>query len=766
MKRVLPWRAIWASAAAAVAAALLIPFYQANRLAGPIRTRLEQSLGRKVEIGGVHIRILGGPGFSVDKVVIHEDPTLGSEPLAYVETLEASASWLALLGGRLDLSELRLVNASINLQTRTSAWKFPKFLSRVSLSGARVNFKTGDLKSVVYLSNANLEIYRRSEKELGVRFSAEPARSDRPAHGFGSLRGEGRLRTGAEPILNLGLNLDRSAISDILVLTQGHDPGLGGFVTARARLSGALSKLAIQGDLQLQDLARWSWLVPGGQSGGLGFRGLLDLPGVSLDLEVPRTESLPVSVRFRANGDRGVTRWGVSAVLDHLPIASALRLARQTELPVPAIRAVEGSVVGAIGYDPTGGLQGSLKLVGIGGSLPDNSSLRIAEAGVVLSRDRIELEPARVTLRERDTVVVEARYEAGGNALDCKIQSRGIPAAVFRGAWNAVLDDPLPDLLESVRGGDWRGSLRFTRSRGAAGNWQGAVELTGASLALPGFAVPPEISARILLNGRRLEMQGFTAGVSGVKLIGNYWFNPDARTPHRLDITIPEAGWAEMEAILEPALRRQRGFLTRTLRRGSVTIPAWLAARRVAGVLRIEEFSLGDLVLADLRTRYAWNGPECIFDEIEVSAWEGSLGGRLELDTARPEPLYRGQFRFRDIPWQGGRLDAEARLQTSGTGESLVAGLTGDGRFEGRALSIPPDSELRRVAGVFRLRPGMAGPRLELREMEAILGSDTLLGRGDSALDGSVQAELAGGGRQLRLAGKLSPFQLEIVPAR
>ncbi|MGH9673898.1 MAG: hypothetical protein ACRD44_12015, partial [Bryobacteraceae bacterium] len=340
MKRRLPWRAIWACAAAAVAAALLIPFYQANRLAGPIRARLEQSLGRKVEIGGVHVRIIGGPGFSIDKVVIHEDPALGSEPFAYVETLEASASWMALLGGRLDLSELRLVNASINLQTRTSAWKLPKFLSGVSLRGARVNFKTGDLKSVVYLSNADLEIYRRSEQELGVRFSAEPARSDRPAHGFGSLRGEGRLlRTGAEPVLNLALNLDRSAISDILVLTRGRDPGLGGFVIARARFSGPLSRLAIQGNLQLQDLARWSWLVPADQTGGLEFRGHLDLPGESLDLEVPRTEALPVSVRFRAHDERGVTRWGLSAVLDHLPIASALRLARQTELPVPAIRA-------------------------------------------------------------------------------------------------------------------------------------------------------------------------------------------------------------------------------------------------------------------------------------------------------------------------------------------------------------------------------------------------------------------------------------------
>ena len=45
---------------------------------------------RRVELGKVHFNLFKGPGFSVDSVIIHEDPAIGAEPIVYI--LQGSGS--------------------------------------------------------------------------------------------------------------------------------------------------------------------------------------------------------------------------------------------------------------------------------------------------------------------------------------------------------------------------------------------------------------------------------------------------------------------------------------------------------------------------------------------------------------------------------------------------------------------------------------------------------------------------------------------------
>lgn len=70
-----------------VIAGVVAPYWSADRYAARIRSGIESALGRRVELGDVHFNLFTGPGFSISRVVIHEDPAFGREPFAYVGSL-------------------------------------------------------------------------------------------------------------------------------------------------------------------------------------------------------------------------------------------------------------------------------------------------------------------------------------------------------------------------------------------------------------------------------------------------------------------------------------------------------------------------------------------------------------------------------------------------------------------------------------------------------------------------------------------------------
>src|SRR2546422_897155 len=80
-----------------VAGGIVAPYLSADRYAERIRSGLESALGRRVEFRDVRFNLFTGPGFAVSKVVIHEDPAFGLEPLAYVDSLEARPRLLPLI---------------------------------------------------------------------------------------------------------------------------------------------------------------------------------------------------------------------------------------------------------------------------------------------------------------------------------------------------------------------------------------------------------------------------------------------------------------------------------------------------------------------------------------------------------------------------------------------------------------------------------------------------------------------------------------------
>ena len=109
----------------------LMPFYSgADQFRPAVRAGLEQALGRKVETGPVRFSLLTGPSVSVSEVVIHEDPTRGIEPVAYVTEMTIRPKLWKLLLGRMEIASLRLDQPSLNLSRGLQGqWNWKAFLA-------------------------------------------------------------------------------------------------------------------------------------------------------------------------------------------------------------------------------------------------------------------------------------------------------------------------------------------------------------------------------------------------------------------------------------------------------------------------------------------------------------------------------------------------------------------------------------------------------------------------------------------------------------
>ncbi len=354
-------------------------YFEAERLRDPIRASLEQALNRKVDVNGpIDYKWLTGPGFQVSGVVIHEDQRLGLEPIAYVTSLEATPVWLDLVRGKIRFSTLQLVQPSLNLMRTDegelniqpfleglfSARDSGSTLPEIRVRGGRVNFKQGTRKSIFYLTSTDLNLWPTKSNGFNIKISTAAARSDRQPTGYGSFSGQGRLQflPDGEPQLDLTLDLDRSALSDVIILAEGRRVDLGGRISSRTRIAGPLSNLEIDGRVDLEGFQRWN--LPGFNPGALTFfyRGIANLEDQSIDLRTIQDDrtSLPLTIRFRSSRYFSKPRWGILAAAEEMPLAILMDAARVTGYPFPDDLAGLDSAAGAIGIsskypDPRGG---------------------------------------------------------------------------------------------------------------------------------------------------------------------------------------------------------------------------------------------------------------------------------------------------------------------------------------------------------------------------------------------------------------------------
>jgi hypothetical protein len=650
-------------------AGIVAPYWSADGFAGRIRSGLETALGRRVEFGDVRFNLFTGPGFSISKVVIHEDPAFGHEPFAYVESIEARPRLWSLIAGRLEFASLRLEDASFNLTRVESgpeaSWNFPQLLRRTKLEdlpalyvrSGRVNFKFGDTKSVFYLTEADLDVSppATSSGAWSLQFSGQPARTDRRGRGFGNFTVSGVWRPGNK--LDLDFQSQQNAMNEMISLIYGRDIGVHGLVSAHAHVAGPLADLHINGALNIEDVHRWDLLPQRGTAWPFEFEGRLNLPAERLEIDTHSAakEAPPLAMRFRVADYLSRPHWGVAFNWNRFRVEPLMQLARHLGAQLPEGLKMEGTLDGAIGYSGQGNWQGQLAFADAAVTIPESPAIRFEEAKLLFEGGRVRLPAAVARITGDDVARIEAEYELNTGALGLSIGTDSMTVAGLR---SQVALAAVP-LLEQMQSGLWKGELRYQSDPGLAGKWSGAFELENAEVLLPGVIEPLRVqSAFARLDGAKVELEKIHASVGEITAQADYRYEPGAARPHRVRISLPSVEAAELERLMMPALKRNRGLIARTFGFGRAPVPEWLHSQSVEGTLAVESLQLAGIELHKVRSRLIWNGTALVLADLTGGVENGALSGTLTVDLRGGEPVYHLASRLKAAEWIGGTFDA------------------------------------------------------------------------------------------------------------
>ena len=754
-------------------AGLAAPHLSADRYGERLRNSLARALGRPVEFqGAVRFSLFQGPGLSVEKVIIHEDPSIGIEPIAYVDGgMEVRPSIWSLLGGRFVIASIRLDDASINLAktgpgSEAGRWNFASFLNRSVMSTApaihvrngRINFKFGDTKSIYYLTETDLDISPPGSLHAGwsVFCSGKPARTDRTNRGLGSFTLQGKWYVAPERV-DFDLVLDRTGLGEITALARGQTGNIHGILSSRLHLGGPINNIGILGRLNVEDVHRWDLLPPQGQGWPLDIRGRLDLVSQQIELESnsPWNQPLPLWVRFRANDYLSQPHWAVTVNWNQFPVAPLMDLARHMGAEFPRRLELGGTMDGAIGYSGRGSFQGELAFHDTALAMPDSPPVRFEQAHIVFDQGHVHLAPALVRTADKDQAQIEADYSMSQETLDLTISAEAMRVAALR-AQPALAAVPW---LEQVRSGQFGGQLHYHREPGKAG-WTGRLELTDAEIPVPGLADPLQLgSARAQIDGARVALDQIEAQVGKVAFTGEYRYEPGSARPHHLRLRAESLDAADLEAELMPTLRRSRGLIARAL--GRATVPDWLRQRAVDGTVQIGDLLLAGAHFEGVRARLIWDVTRVELDGLQAKLDRAVFTGKLAVNLRANRPSYRLTAKVKGVSWQSGKLDAEGTLETSGTGSQLTANLTSEGAFTGAALDLGALPPLRSVSGSYSFTWSQPVPRLRLTDLNLRISDDTYTGRGATQEDGRLIVVLTDGTREMRVSGPLAKLKVE-----
>ena len=764
---------------AAVAAG--VPFIKADGFAAPIRAALEGGLGRKVEINGPIRFSLIGRGFSIDQVVIHEDPSVGSEPFAYVTTLEGTLRLIPLLGGRFEFARLHLVEPSVNLaKARTGGWNAQPLLDQIlanarggafpelSMSAGRLNFRLGEWKSSYYLGDAELKMDAASERELSLYIEGEPARTDRGLRGFGRFSGRGRVRLspGQEPALDLNLNLTRSPVAELMMLAQGRGSNLEGFFSARASLTGPLSRLALRGRLQLEELERFSWLLGSAAGPGLDWEGTLNLPGQLIELQTSEPRAgLPLKARVRGSDLMGSPRWSVLANVNEAPAESVQPLVTELGFHIPGQFQWKGALSGAIGFDAGHGWNGEFSLNNGSVSAEGAEVASFDEVLVKVDSQRLQLLPANFRIPNQESVRLDGEYNSATASSQLRMHSAGVSLSHLKSLLPLLAEPRDLPLLNRGGAGRWTGTLWLAAGADGTPVWQADGEVRGMKLAVPGLAAELELErAALRWSPQELAVTSLVGRIGGMSLTAGFRENTGARRTQHLMVNIDTASAAKLETLLLPALRRRSGFLVRTLGIGANQLPEWMSGRRLQGEVRIAHLEADDSAAHNVFFRFYWQGASVVLSDISAQAGGGSITGGVEASLGGAEPSYRGRLFVHAMPWRQGILEGQAEMESAGTGAGFVRALRLHGSLRGRDLELGEGEKWDLADGCFTLSRGAAAWRWQFSQLQLDNGGEAMLGNGATGPDGRIAIELtAPAGSNRRLMGKVSGPAWEYV---
>jgi hypothetical protein len=287
-----------------VAAWILPSFFSAEHFRHRLEVGLEGVLHRPVTFGRVSFRLLPRLGFTIENVVVGEDPHFGSEPFARVDRIDCALRWRSLWRSRLDFASLRLDHPTLNMvRNERGEWNFENLLLQsgipapslttpanttpgaassldLAAEDGRLSFQVGADKKPLAITDLRAALsIERFARRIRFRLSGSPVRTDLslPSPGAVELTGEWTPGKDLGGPLQATLRTRGALLYDWVPLLSGRNPELYGVLDVQVNLGGSLRVLDLEGDARLTQLHRWEMLPPSGPwPWAIHFRGQFD----------------------------------------------------------------------------------------------------------------------------------------------------------------------------------------------------------------------------------------------------------------------------------------------------------------------------------------------------------------------------------------------------------------------------------------------------------------------------------------------------------
>ena len=774
-------RTILTAAAATLAVAFLLPsLVNINRFRNHIVGALAAGLGRPVQAGHVRLKLFGGPGFDLQNVSVADDPAFGIEPFARMPTLRATLRLRALWTGRLSFSSLIFVRPSLNVARNADGrWNAEPLMSRaavtslhpnapayVELQDARINFKSGDTKSVFFLSGVDAALYSAPPTDGGsaharwhLRFTGSPARTDRTLTDVGRLRVEGSFApapagapdTGSD--LQLQVDLTDAYLADLLVLASGTDHGIHGVLEVQAELRGHPEALQANGTLRLRDLHRWDMLPPErGSSVELRYQALLDGPGRRLEVE--KLEAALGSGSLEGSGS-------VVRLLNHPEWKWHLRFSGAGA--GNAVRAVQHFSPRLSRTLRLGGiLNGELFLEGpplqvqgfvIGRELEFEDSglpqLRAAQTRLNLNGSTVSLAQTAVEVERGRNLNLGATWNWRTGKGEFSVAGRGLPLRAVSPLLQAAGADLRPARTSLPQQAYLALKLRGQIARDTAPSISGWGQLARARWVPPGLSTPVLLhTARLDFGSDQVRVSRLVATWAGATITGSVRIPLRPSPVYWADLKVNEWDSSALAEILRPALRRSRPALLAARRRVGVEAGSSPSAAptpaaspfRAKGQLRVGRLRLPRLEVKEIETAFRLTGRSLRLEQARGAFAGGTWTGSSRLDFQARGPRYQVNGLVQGV-------DLAALAALSPRLEGLAAG-----RVSGSLRLLTSGWEASGLLNNLNIGVQLEGRDLDLRnvDLEAAATGQPSISRGVSRLV-SFSADLAVEQRQVRL---------------
>ena len=393
-----------AVAAALIVLALFLLRPGASRLKSRIIVSMSSALGRSVDIGSVHVRLLPRPGFDLQNLVVYDDPAFGAEPMLRAGEVAAALRLTSLLRGRLEIARLDLTEPSLNLvHAESGRWNLEALLERtariplaptgkakseprpgfpyIEASSARINFKSGQEKKPFALTNADFSLWQDSENSWGVRLKAQPFRTDLNLNDIGLLQLSGtwqRAEALRDTPLQLSVEWSRAQLGQFTKFFTGNDQGWRGEILLATTLAGTPAHLQIASDASIQDFRRYD--ITSGKA--LRLAAHCDSEYSSLDhLFQQILCSAPVGsglITLKGNvGLPGSHNYELAISAEDVPASAVAILAQRAKNNLPEDLVADGTVSGDLRIAHDSEAASKLQLEGRG----EIANFRLASAG-------------------------------------------------------------------------------------------------------------------------------------------------------------------------------------------------------------------------------------------------------------------------------------------------------------------------------------------------------------------------------------------------